>query len=563
MLKYTIQDDDSQVVTPKPGSTDPLQGKVSMHVTFTDHNNDESAVQYFEVESLDPVVIDSELKSAAIAYNEKVLVQEAQEEFSNPFDTLTIGDPVEFDDDGTPGTASITGVVWIDNDRDGIRDDVGRVVGASVELRMAVDNSVVDTVTTNANGIYTFTAVENGAYYLHFDTPSGYAITLQNQGADDTLDSDINSGTGNTANFNVANDEEITGYDAGMYQLGTIAGVVWNDVDQDGIRDAGETTGILGSTVELHLVSDDSLVDSVVTAAPGAYAFTDVAPGDYYVQFGVIADYSISPQNQGADDTVDSDAYPGTGKTGTITVNAGSTITNVDCGMYLTPVRTINGSIFDDWDRDGTWDVGDESLFTGSNITVKLYAYPTNSLVDTTTTGSTGLFEILAPYDGDFYLEVTTPTDYEVSPAAGDNDFDPATKKTAFFSIEGGETITRDCGLMHELGYVDAHVFVDDGAGGGTGDNGVQDGTELDWLTGGGVFLRVTHPLGGFNDAYPEVADGTIHLQVRSGTGLTATWMFVDAYATGYHITGGTNPETINVTANSTTDLGDRGVAAD
>lgn len=446
MLKYTIQDDDSQSAVPTPGSVDPTAGKVAMNVVFTDKNGNNSAAQYFEVDSLDPEVIDSALKDGAIAYNETIVIAEAQAAFDDPFDTLPIGEPVEFDDDGTIGEGSISGMVFADLDEDGIRgegDDVGPDI--TVELYHAASGSLVDTQVTDEEGLYSFTNVEGADYYVKFITPEGYAITLQDQGADDAVDSDANPATGITATFTLENDAAVTGIDAGMYEqdIAHITGTLFDDWDRDGVYDSAgfvETTFNISTLVEVRNVSDDELVAS----------------------------------------------------------------------------ETVTG---------GTYDIGVPS--------------------------------------GEYYVKVTPPTDYELSPDTSDSDIDPTTLESEGFEIASGATVTKDCGLMHELGYVDAHVFVDDGAGGGTGDNGVQDGTELDWITGGGVFLRVTHPLGGFNDAYPEIADGTIHLQVRSGTGLSAEWIFVDAYETGYHITGGTNPQTINVTANSTTDLGDRGVAAD
>jgi len=70
-----------------------------------------------------------------------------------------------------------------------------------------------------------------------------------------------------------------------------IAGAVWNDLDGDGSRDAGET-GIDGATVTLFRDDGDSVFEpggadvqlaSRLTASGGTYSFTDLLPGQYWV----------------------------------------------------------------------------------------------------------------------------------------------------------------------------------------------------------------------------------------------------------------------------------------
>lgn len=553
MVRYTI---DSYTVQKEIG-------EVTGMVTLTDHLNAESASQAFKVESLDGNVIHTQLVAMALKFDADNIAAAAANDLPDTIDGVDAGTEVQFDDDGSSGEGIVTGIVWVDADNDGVQNDVDRIVGATVELLMAVDDSVVGTTTTDANGIYTFENVENSAYKVRFTIEDGYEFSPQNQGGDDELDSDANASTGVTSSFVLSPDATVANIDCGMHliPLGSIAGIVWNDTDHDGIRDGGETSGILGATVELHLVSDDSLVDSVNTGAPGTYIFEDIVPDDYYVQFGAISNYVLSPQNQGADDTLDSDPNVGNGQTGTITVGPGDNITNVDCGMYYN-LAHITGSIFDDWDRDGTWDSPDETLSAISTLVE--VCYTVNDVVANSVTTTSGAYD-LTVVPGDYYVKMTPTTYWEISPLAGDNEFDPTTRKSEDFTVDSGDTVTYDVGIMHERGYVDAHVFADDGAGGGTPDDGIQNGTEIDWLTGGGVYLRVTNPQGGFWDSYPSIIDGNIHLLVHTGINLTAAWMFVDAYATGYHITGAaSNPETgITVTKGGTTDLGDRGVAAD
>ncbi|MDD5511040.1 MAG: SdrD B-like domain-containing protein [Dehalococcoidales bacterium] len=63
---------------------------------------------------------------------------------------------------------------------------------------------------------------------------------------------------------------------------GSISGYVWNDTNEDGIRDPGET-GIANITVALLNATDKSLISYTETDVNGYYLFSDLAAGDYIV----------------------------------------------------------------------------------------------------------------------------------------------------------------------------------------------------------------------------------------------------------------------------------------
>ena len=146
--------------------------------------------------------------------------------------------------------ASIGDFVWDDLDADGIQDagEVG-INNVSVELFNTADVSQ-GTTTTNAAGAYSFTGLTPGDYYLVFATPAGFSFSPQDVGADDTIDSDANTTTGRTANYTLTSGESETSADVGMNQAGSIGDFVWDDLDADGIQDAGEL-GVDNVTVNL------------------------------------------------------------------------------------------------------------------------------------------------------------------------------------------------------------------------------------------------------------------------------------------------------------------------
>ncbi|MCP4996837.1 MAG: DUF11 domain-containing protein, partial [Gammaproteobacteria bacterium] len=169
--------------------------------------------------------------------------------------------------------ATIGNYVWNDTDNDGIQDgSESGISGITVTLYLGA--AAVQTTTTDASGLYTFTNVTSGTYSVLFD-PLTYTVTSQNQGSDDNLDSDAN-GIGRTTNFTVTPGSVITDVDAGLYLPATIGDYVWNDTNNDGIQDSGEP-GISGITVTLYLGA--AAVQTTTTDASGLYTFTNVTSG--------------------------------------------------------------------------------------------------------------------------------------------------------------------------------------------------------------------------------------------------------------------------------------------
>ena len=127
-------------------------------------------------------------------------------EFS--IDNLTIGTGPELGD-----------LAWCDTDQNGIQDagEPG-LQGIAVDLfhNGTCAGRVMASDTTDASGNYLFIGLQPGTYCLQFySIPVGWSITLQDQGADDTLDSDADPATGRIENINWTTDD--LGEDIGLY----------------------------------------------------------------------------------------------------------------------------------------------------------------------------------------------------------------------------------------------------------------------------------------------------------------------------------------------------------
>lgn len=121
----------------------------------------------------------------------------------------------------TPTPINVGNFVWHDLNANGVQDtgEPG-VGGVHVQLWNNSKTLLIDSGTTNGNGIYTLVAPNPGDYRVRVIAPAGASFSPVNQGADDTKDSDINP-TGvnfsftNTYTF-ASNLISITSIDAGL-----------------------------------------------------------------------------------------------------------------------------------------------------------------------------------------------------------------------------------------------------------------------------------------------------------------------------------------------------------
>lgn len=100
----------------------------------------------------------------------------------------------------------------------------------------------------------------------------------------------------------------ITSIDIGMMtpQQASLGNFIWDDVDQDGLQDAGET-GVVGVTVQLWSADMSTLVSSTTTNAQGNYQLVTPEPESYRLRLIVPSGFSLSPKDIGGNDLLDSD----------------------------------------------------------------------------------------------------------------------------------------------------------------------------------------------------------------------------------------------------------------
>jgi hypothetical protein len=259
-------------------------------------------------------------------------------------------------DAGINERVTIGNYVWLDVDTDGIQD-TGEITGLqniTVTLysvgpdgdKGGGDDVEADTTTTNSTGYYSFTT-RAGSYYLEFTPLTGYSLSPQDVGGSDAEDSDPDPSTMQTDVTILTSGETDNTWDAGMYQSASFGDFVWNDGtagSHNGIQNGGES-GINGVTVLLYKDvdgdtnaepggDDGSAIESTTTSGGGAYSFTDLVPGGYFVVFSnTPANYHFTDQDQGTEEAEDSDANA-SGQTGVITLVGGDNYPDLDAGLY-------------------------------------------------------------------------------------------------------------------------------------------------------------------------------------------------------------------------------------
>ncbi|RVT95887.1 isopeptide-forming domain-containing fimbrial protein [Rhodovarius crocodyli] len=376
--------------------------------------------------------------------------------------------------------ATVGDKAWVDLNADGIQQSgEPGLAGVTVQL---VDNdtgNVIATKVTDANGLYLFSNVPPGSYHEVWSLPAGYVRTDAGVGSGAT-DSDPNAATGVTGNFIVYSGWNDLSHDAGYYIPVKLGDRVFEDMNGNGVQDAGDVP-LAGVTVNL-LDGTGTVVGTTTTNAQGDYLFVGLKPGTYSVEFVKPAGYVFTAKDTGANDAVDSDADLVTGRTVAKTYISGDDDRTIDAGLYR-PVK-IGDTIWEDRNGNNIQDAADTPL---ANVTVKLLD-GSNAVIGTTTTDANGhyLFTDLKP--GAYHIQVVPPTDFEfVQPDQGGNDAtdSDANRLTGITPVKvyvsGDDDRTVDAGLYGPA-TIGNRAWVD------TNGNGIQDSGEAN-LAGATVTL--------------------------------------------------------------------------
>ena len=305
---------------------------------------------------------------------------------------------------------AISGTVYLDQNRDKMKDtgDID-LSGVTVNL-LGKDGNVVATTTTDANGNYSFTGLNDGTYTVQVDKTGSLADKEQTEDPSGKADSRSQAITFTRS------DPDVINVNFGYADDYSIHGLVYRDGDRNETHGATEK-GYANQTVELR-DKDGKVVATTTTDENGAYSFSKLPAGDYTVK--VVKDGALTNLDQTEDPNSTKDSTSGVISLG----NDHRTETDVNFGYIAN--NSINGTIYRDGNRDGK--KGDtEGRYSG--VTVQLLDKD-GKVIGTTTTDKDGKYSFEHLPDGTYSVKVVkdgalTDTDQTGDP---DNKLDNASE---------------------------------------------------------------------------------------------------------------------------------------
>ena len=326
-------------------------------------------------------------KAGAIADLTQTEDPDATKDSTSGTVTLNAGNPVQENINfGYVKKHSISGTVYLDQNRDKTKDG-GDIAQSGVTVKLVdASGAVVATTTTDADGNYSFTGLNDGTYTVQVDKTGPLASTEQ------TEDPSGNGDSRSQAITFTRSDPDVTNVNFGYAEDYTVSGTVYYDKDRSETLNNGEP-GFNGVTVKL-LGEDGSVVATTTTQADGTYSFAKLPAGKYTVKVEPSDLLKKLEQTEDPDGTKDNTS-------GVVQVGHDNpSVKNVNFG-YATNY-TIKGTIYRDADRSETLEDG-EKLYQG--VTVDLLDASGN-VVATTTTDAHGAYAFTNLEEGTYKVRV-------------------------------------------------------------------------------------------------------------------------------------------------------------
>ena len=264
----------------------------------------------------------------------------------------------------------------------------------------------------------------------------------------------------------------------------------------------GGEVGVSNVVVTLYDAASN-VVGVATTDVSGAYAFTNLVPGEYFVGFAAPSGYEFTLQNQGGDDALDSDADRTTGFTVPTTLISGENDPTWDAGVYVP--ASLGNYVWDDLNGNGIQDLNEPGV---PSVTVRLYDAATN-LIASRLTDTNGLYLFDELIAGEYTVVFVRPSGYQFTlqnqggDDALDSGADPSTgSSTSTVLVSGESDLTWDAG-MYKPASVGDYVWLDENW------DGIQDPGEA-----------------GIANVRMELLDGASNIVASTMTDLNGFYLF-------------------------------------
>ena len=336
-----------------------------------------------------------------------------------------------------------------------------------------------------------------------------------------------------------------SGNEASVFAV-SLPPITFNIVIAGRVSASDQVTAAIAYTSPAASIRTASTSGAATTAGTGA---TSVIGTNSITLSAAMAAGSFSPLSTYSGSMSCSNAGPGAaafGGTNTVLPSgAGTNFTltpqtgdNITCTLTLTPPpQTISGTVYNDANHNNAVD----STETGSGVSglyVKLAAYAGGACQSPASaaapvSAATGAYSLAGVAAGSYCLALNgnnTLTDIAAALPSGWIGTQNAGGTIQLNVIAGGPPLPQNFGLYNGS-KLSGTVFADSGAGGGTANNGAQDGTEAGTT---GVLVQAT---GAATTADHTSGSGLYTLWIPAGTAGTVT--VTPAAPGGYLATGG------------------------
>lgn len=356
---------------------------------------------------------------------------------------------------------SVGDFVWNDANNNG-KFDGGEAPIANVPVALLDGaGNVLATTVTNANGGYLFGGLGTGTYSVRISAPAGFISSTGQVGspsgpyepAPQTNNNNEDHGTTNGAviqalpfvlnapGFNPDN----AGFanlrqDFGLFQPVSVGNFVWDDANNNGFFDTGESP--LANVSVTLLDGNGVQIGTATTDANGNYLFTNLVAGQYIIRVATPTGYTTStgspngsptgpfePAAQTNVDNSDHGTAIGSFVQSIVTLGAAGSANNPDSGGlanlrqdfgFFRPL-SIGDFVWVDTNNNGLLDTGESGL---GGVRVDLID-KTGNVLSTTTTDANGNYLFTGLGTGTYSVRITAPTGFASSTGAN-GAFEPA-----------------------------------------------------------------------------------------------------------------------------------------
>ena len=297
--------------------------------------------------------------------------------------------------------ASLSGTAYLDDDFSASISGNEKTVSGLLVTLLDEQGAATATDRTDAKGRYHFEGLTPGNYSLHVTALEGYAFTRNGEG---NVILNRSAGEGYSDLFWVNLGENRTGMDMGMIHPGTVEGMVFADLNDNGMKDTGEQ-GLPGVTV--CLMSEEGEAFRAEIGTSGRFVFDAVMPGRYWVRYELPEDAIFAQTAEGgnqlwADGSVTESEW--------FDFPVGGYREAPLCGALT--LGRLTGLVFSDPNGNGLREEGEPSLDA-----VTLTLMPTRADLETleVTSGSDGTFEISDIHPDTYTLTLSIPAPHVLS----------------------------------------------------------------------------------------------------------------------------------------------------